>query len=175
MRPPRILSSRRPPVSHGCVTSTIAGACPAAICPRTRSDPGRLSRGHCVADLVSGPDWSCVTDQLRYAPDGFISRWNSRPTCCLPFGSWKTGSPPSVAAPLPVPAAVPVPPPPPPPPPTPVVLDTVCGAVLKLADVAAPAPSKTTVTGLLRPKFWQPRLVKDMLSRLAMKVNRSSP
>ena len=25
------------------------------------------------------------------------------------------------------------------------------------------------------PKFWQPRLVKDMLSRLARKVNRVSP
>ena len=36
----------------------------------------------------------------------------------------------------------------------------VCGVVLKLADVAAPARSRTTVTGLVRPKLWQPRLVE---------------
>ena len=41
--------------------------------------------------------------------------------------------------------------------------------------MAAPFPSRTTVTGLVRPKFWQPRFVKDMLSRLAMKVSRFSP
>ena len=57
-------------------------------------------------------------------------------------------------------------------PPCPVVLLAVCGVVLKLADMAAPALSRTTVTGLVRPKFWQPRLVKDMLSRFAMKVSK---
>ena len=41
--------------------------------------------------------------------------------------------------------------------------------------MAEPVPSRVTVTGSVRPKFWQLRLVKDMLSRFAMKVNRLSP
>ena len=46
---------------------------------------------------------------------------------------------------------------------------------MKVAATAAPLPSRVTVTGSVRPKFWQLRLVKDMLSRLAKKVNRLLP
>src|ERR1700758_2912459 len=67
------------------------------------------------------------------------------------------------AVPVPVPVAVPV------------VLVTVWTAVLKVAATAAPLPSRVTVTGLVRPKFWQPRLVKDMLSLFAKKVSRLLP
>ena len=51
----------------------------------------------------------------------------------------------------------------------------VCGVVLKVAATPTPLASRVTVTGSVRPKFWQLRLVKDMLSRFAMKVNRLLP
>ena len=44
-----------------------------------------------------------------------------------------------------------------------------------VAAVAAPFPSRVTVTGSVSPKFWQLRLVKDMLSRFARNVNRLLP
>ena len=50
-----------------------------------------------------------------------------------------------------------------------------CGVVLRVAAMAAPSPSRVTVTGLVRPKFWQFRLVNDIARRLAMKVNRLLP
>src|SRR5580692_3908506 len=57
----------------------------------------------------------------------------------------------------------------------PVVVVAFCWVVLNVAAVAAPFPSTVTVTGLVRPKFWQLRLVKDMFSRLAMNVSRLFP
>ena len=51
----------------------------------------------------------------------------------------------------------------------------VCMVVLKVAPIATPCPFSVTVTGLVRPKFWHARLVKDMLSRLARNVSRLSP
>src|SRR5262249_56949909 len=72
-------------------------------------------------------------------------------------------------------APPPFPPPPPLPPPLVPAPAACCGVVLMVADMAAPFPSRTTWTGLVRPKFLQPRLSKDMSSRLARKVNRLSP
>ena len=46
---------------------------------------------------------------------------------------------------------------------------------MKVAAIAAPLPSRVTVTGLVRPKFWQLRFVKDIASRLARKVIWLSP
>ena len=43
-----------------------------------------------------------------------------------------------------------------------------CGVVVKVAAIAAPAPFLVTVTGLVRPKCWQPRLAKDVFSLFAM-------
>src|ERR1035438_3087156 len=51
----------------------------------------------------------------------------------------------------------------------------VCCAGLKVAAIATAAPFRVTVTGFVSPKFWQLRLVKDMVSRLAMKVSRLVP
>ena len=79
-------------------------------------------------------------------PDGFISVWCGGP-CAAPCSAS------SVAA-----TAV-----------------AVCTEVLKVAAIATPCPFSVTVTGFVRPKLWHDRLVKDMLSRLAMKVNRLSP
>ena len=56
-----------------------------------------------------------------------------------------------------------------------VLLAGSCTVVLKVAATAMPAPFRVTVTGLTRPKLWQDRLAKDMLSLLAMKVSRLSP
>ena len=43
----------------------------------------------------------------------------------------------------------------------PVIEATACRAALMVAAVAAPFPPRVTVTGLVSPKFWQLRLVKD--------------
>src|SRR6202020_2758798 len=55
------------------------------------------------------------------------------------------------------------------------VLVAVCLVVLRVAAVAAPEPSSVTVTGAFRPKASQERLLKDMPSLFAKKVNRLSP
>src|ERR1700676_1768834 len=54
-------------------------------------------------------------------------------------------------------------------------LVAVCWAVLNVAAVAPPLPSRVTVTGLVSPKLAQLRLVKDMSIRLARKVSRLLP
>src|SRR5258708_6110992 len=81
-----------------------------------------------------------------HVPDGFISRWPGRPARCPPVGM----------------AGV-------------VAAVAVWAAVLNVAAVATPLPFSVTVTGFFSPKFWQLRLVKDMLSRLARKVSRLLP
>ena len=51
----------------------------------------------------------------------------------------------------------------------------VCCAVLNVAAVATPLPSTVSVTGLVRPKFWQFRLPNDPLSLAARKLARLLP
>src|SRR6267142_2186275 len=51
----------------------------------------------------------------------------------------------------------------------------VCCAVLNVAAVATPLPSTVSVTGLVRPKFWQFRLPNEPLSRAARKLARLLP
>src|SRR5215472_18037777 len=51
----------------------------------------------------------------------------------------------------------------------------VCAVVLNVAAVATPFPSSVSVTGLVRPKFWQFRLPNEPLSRAARKLARLLP
>src|SRR5712671_7606026 len=69
-------------------------------------------------------------------------------------------------------------PPPPWPAPAPLVVPVtlaVCAVVLNVAPVATPLPSTVSVTGLVRPKFWQFRLPNEPLSLAARKLARLLP
>src|SRR5450755_4926605 len=83
---------------------------------------------------------------LAQAPEGSCTLWCERPHRCQGHGAR----------------------------PPPVFL-AFCAVVLVVAAVAAPLPSSVTVTGSVRPKPWQLRLVNDMARRFAMKVNRLLP